>query len=61
MRTQQDRDEDLQIGRDLERKDAEIDALRAENARLRNALELIAGSASDQLQVIQAKNALDSI
>lgn len=29
MRTQQDRDDDLQIGRDLERKDAEIAWLRS--------------------------------
>lgn len=29
MRTQADRDDDLRIGRELERKDAEIDRLRA--------------------------------
>lgn len=35
MRTQADRDDDLAIGRDLERKDAEIDRLKKEIATLR--------------------------
>jgi hypothetical protein len=53
MRTQAERDFDLSIGREIERKDAEI-------ARLRAALEIIAGS-SDRLQALQARAALDNI
>jgi hypothetical protein len=53
MRTQAERDFDLSIGREIERKDAEI-------ARLRAALEIIAGS-PDRLQALQARAALDNI
>lgn len=34
---------------------------RAETERLRSALELIAGSTTDKLQAMQARNALDNI
>ena len=36
-------------------------ALLRENARLRSVLELIAGSATDKLQALQARTALDNI
>lgn len=45
----------------LAEKDAELAEKDAEIARLRAALELIAGSASDKLQAMHAKAALDNI
>jgi hypothetical protein len=46
---------------DLWRAKARIEALENEVDRLRGTLELIAGAASDKLQVLQAKAALANI
>lgn len=52
----------LKNGGPTERSAAEyIEELEADNARLRRALEMIAGGSTDQLQVLQAKTALANI
>ena len=49
------------IQRLVNKKDAELKALRAENKTMRAALETIAGQSSDRLQIAQAKAALANI
>lgn len=53
MRTQADRDEDLKIGRELERKDAELARLLAENERLKHQLAAAGCTLSTSVMIIK--------
>lgn len=52
MRTQADRDDDLAIGRELERKDAEIDCLTTEIIQLRERNERLRAALNAALDFI---------
>lgn len=44
MRTQADREDDLAIGRQLERKDSEIDALKSLGREMRHSIDMLEGA-----------------